>query len=145
MSSALELIGWVESRGGLLRVEDGFLVVSPEQLVAPYLDSLKKHKKGIIEILENRWLIDDPAEWREPFRRWLNAACVRRARWNGGLNSLHMDFCDWEIANNGVPCKCAMFIALLEELDFKVVEVHGAALVSGLALRADVECVEFLA
>ena len=39
----------------------------------------------------------DSAEWREPFSRWLDFACVRSPRCFGGLNSLHIAFCEWTV------------------------------------------------
>jgi hypothetical protein len=84
----------------------------------------------------------DPAEWREPFARWLDSACVLSPRCFGGVNCLHIAFCEWESGHGGVPCNRETFERLLNELGFLVGEVSGVVLVSGLILRADFESVE---
>jgi hypothetical protein len=55
------------------------------------------------------------------------------------VTALHLAFCEWEFAQNGVPSDREMFERLLRERGFLIGEVEGTALVSGLALRADVE------
>ena len=41
MSTALELIRAVEANGGLIRVEDGWLVIAPEDAAAPVMEELR--------------------------------------------------------------------------------------------------------
>jgi hypothetical protein len=81
----------------------------------------------------------DLEEWREPFVQWLDSACALHPRVFGGVAALHLAFCDWEIARNGVPCTKEAFERLLAELGFLTGEVGGTLLVSGLTFRVDVE------
>ena len=83
----------------------------------------------------------DPAEWREPFVRWLDFACVRSPRCFGGVTCLHIAFCEWESGRGGVPCTRDVFERLLTERGFLIGEVAGVVLVSGLILREDFEAV----
>jgi len=139
MSAALELIRTVEENGGQLRVEDGWLIVAPQEAAAPVIEALRQHKAEIIGLLESASIPPiDPAEWRKPFARWLNSACVRSPRWFTAVYALHEDYCDWEIAQKGVPCTRETFLGLIAECGF-LVDDNGAALVSGLALQKDVE------
>jgi hypothetical protein len=85
---------------------------------------------------------NDPAEWREPFVRWLNSVCVLSPRCFGGVACLHIAFCEWESGHGGVPCTRDTFERLLRELGFLVGEVTGLVLVSGLILREDFEAVK---
>ena len=85
---------------------------------------------------------DDPAEWREPFVRWLDSACVLSPRGFGGVGCLHITFCEWAAGRGGVPCTRATFELLLSESGLLICEVRGAVLVSGLILREDFEAVE---
>jgi hypothetical protein len=80
---------------------------------------------------------DDPAEWREPFVRWLDSQCALHPRAFGGLVCLHLAFCEWEQARGGVPCTRETFAALLAELGFLIGEIEGTFLVSGLIFRTD--------
>lgn len=82
---------------------------------------------------------DAPDEWREPFIRWLDVACVRSRRWFTNVAHLHNAFGNWEVARGEVPCRPDTFERLLEETDFLIGEVEGVVLVSGLALREDYE------
>lgn len=140
MSAALELIQAVEANGGQIRVEDGCLVIAPAEAAAPVLDSLRQHKGEIIGLLQSRRIPpDDPAEWREPFARWLEATCVRELRCSGGVSCLHIAFCEWAIAHDDVPCKRLTFECLLRESGFLIDESVGVVLVSGLTFRGDPE------
>jgi len=42
MSAALELIRAVEANGGRIRVEDGWLVIAPEDAAAPVMEELRQ-------------------------------------------------------------------------------------------------------
>jgi hypothetical protein len=75
----------------------------------------------------------DPAEWRGPFVRWLESSCAYHPRCFGGIGCLHVAFCTWEIAHNGVPCTRDTFERMLEESGHLIAE----GLVSGLILRED--------
>lgn len=81
----------------------------------------------------------DPAEWREPFARWLDSACVHSPRCFGGVSALHIAFCEWESGRGGVPCNRETFERLLTERGFLVGEVAGVVLVSGVTFREDFE------
>jgi hypothetical protein len=54
MSAALELIRTVEANGGQLRVEDGWLVIAPEDAATPVLEELRQHKAELIAELAGR-------------------------------------------------------------------------------------------
>lgn len=143
MSTALELIRAVEANGGRIRVEDGWLVIAPEDAAAPVMEELRQHKAEIIGLLESASIPpDDPAEWRKPFAKWLNSACVCNPRCFGGVGCLHIAFCEWEAGRDGVPCNRDTFELLLKELGFLMGEVAGVVLVSGLTFREDAEAVE---
>jgi hypothetical protein len=81
----------------------------------------------------------DPAEWREPFDRWLDSICVRDRRCWGGVGCLHIAFCEWAIAQNDVPCTRFTFECLLRELGFLIDEIAGVVLVCGVTFREDLE------
>jgi hypothetical protein len=81
----------------------------------------------------------DPAEWRKPFARWLDCACVRSLRCFGGVGCLHIAYCEWEVGQGGVPCTRETFERLLTERGFLMGEVAGVVLVSGVAFRSDLE------
>jgi hypothetical protein len=80
-----------------------------------------------------------PAEWRAPFAQWLDSVCARHPRTFGGVPALHLAFCEWEIARQGVPCTRETFELLLREMGFLIGEVAGLVLVSGLTFREDVK------
>ena len=140
MSAASELIQRVEGNGGQFRVDDGWLVIAPGEAAMPVIEELRKHKAAIIGVLESRNSPPhDPAEWREPFARWLDSVCVRDPRCWGGVGCLHIAFCEWAVAQNDVPCNRFTFECLLRELGFLLDEVAGVGLVSGLTFREDLE------
>lgn len=142
MNAAFELIRAVEANGGRLRVEDGWLVIAPEDAAAPLMEELRQHKAEIIGLLESASTPpDDPAEWRKPFAKWLDSACVRNSRCFGGVACLHIAFCEWEAGRGGVPCNRDTFELLLKQLGFLMGEVGGVVLVSGLTFREDAEAV----
>lgn len=82
---------------------------------------------------------DVPAEWRKPFVKWADARCLRAPRWFTSVKALHEDHCDWEIANNGVPCTREVFVQMLRECAWIPADGNGVVLVPGIALRRDVE------
>ena len=83
--------------------------------------------------------IDDPAEWREPFARWMNSDCVSDPRCSSGVGCLHIAFCEWAITQNDVPCKRFPFECMLRESGFPIDEISGEVMVFGLILRGDFE------
>jgi hypothetical protein len=142
MSAAFELIRAVEANGGRLRVEDGWLVIAPEDAAASLMEELRLHKAEIIGLLESDCIPPDaPAEWRKPFAKWLDSACMRHPRCFGGVACLHIAFCEWEAGRGGVACNRDTFELLLKELGFLMGEVAGVVLVSGLTFREDAEAV----
>jgi hypothetical protein len=80
-----------------------------------------------------------PDAWREDFSRWLDSACVCSPRDFGGLNRLHIAFCELEVQRGEVPCTRDTFERLLTERGFLIGEVCGVLLVSGLTFREDFE------
>lgn len=140
MSAAVELIQAVKASGGQIRVEDGWLVIAPPDAAAPVIEELRRHKAAIISFLESASVPPhDPAEWREPFARWLDSACVRDPRCSGGVGCLHIDFCEWVIRQDDAPCNRFVFECLLREAGCRIDEVADVVLVSGLIFRDDFE------
>ena len=78
---------------------------------------------------------DAPDAWREDFGRWMTANCIRREDredW-GGIGCLHVDFCEWAVLNDSVPCQRSTFERLLEDAGFQCVD----GMTGGLLLRTD--------
>lgn len=145
MTAALELIHTVEAHGGQLRVEDGWLVIAPQDAAEPLIEELREHKAEIIRVLRARDIpAHDPAEFREPFARWMDVACVRSTRCFGGVGCLHIAFCEWAIDHDDDPCSRDTFERLLEELGFLIGEVAGVVLVSGLTFTEDIQAAGLL-
>ena len=140
MSTALELIRAVEANGGRIRVEDGWLVIAPQDAAAPVMEELRQHKTEIIELLESSSIPPrDPSEWRKSFAQWMESVCVRNPRCFGGVSCLHIAFCEWDSERGGVPCNRDTFDFLLKEFGFLMGEVAGVVFVSGLTFREDAE------
>ena len=117
-------------------------MIAPEDAATPVLEELRQHKAEIIGLLESTSIPPRyPAEWRKPFAKWLDSACVRNPRCFGGVACLHIAFCEWEAGRGGVPCNRDTFELLLKELGFLMGEVAGVVLVSGLTFREDAEAV----
>ena len=89
----------------------------------------------------SRLLMTDSDAWRAPFIEWLDSTCVRDPRAFGNLSKLHLSYCEWEIARDGVPCTRDVFRALLSEACFPIHDVFGTELVGCLILRDDWEAV----
>ena len=140
MRTAQELIRTVVANGGQLRVEDGWLVIAPEDAATPVLEELRQHKAEIIGLLESSCIPpDDPAAWQKPFARWLDSACARHPRCFGDVGRLHIAFCEWESGRGSVPCNRKAFDVLLLESGFLTGEVAGVVLASGITFREDFE------
>jgi hypothetical protein len=140
MSAAAELIRAVEANGGQLRVEDGWLVIAPEEAATPVLEQLRQHKAEIVNLLESASIPPhDSTEWRMRFEEWMDSACVRSPRCFGGVACLYIAYCEWESERDGKSCTRATFEGRLTELGFLIGEVAGVVLVSGLTFRDDFE------
>jgi hypothetical protein len=77
----------------------------------------------------------DPNAWAQDFERWAISECVYRPRGFQSTSSLHINFCDWTIRHNSVPCRRMEFDALLSMQGF--FEADG--LVHGLMLGSDLK------
>jgi hypothetical protein len=77
----------------------------------------------------------DPAAWREDFAGWRVESCIHREgrQDSGGIGCLWVDFCEWTVGRDSVPCPRRTFERLLEDAGLLVVD----GLVSGLILRSD--------
>jgi hypothetical protein len=82
----------------------------------------------------------DPAAWSEDFDKWRAENCAHREGkddW-GGIGALLVDFAEWCVARNSVPCSTrATFERLLRDAGFRL----NVGMVAGLVLRADLEAV----
>lgn len=138
MTEAFELIRTIEEQGGHIRVEDGFLVISPEEAALSVLDRLREYKVEIIDLLTRRPFV----AWFDS-RVWLDAEAValRRPdpRWSTGVNALYADFCAWMFAQDLAPVTREQFRNLLAELCCEIRPLNGEEFVSNLALKEDVE------
>jgi len=140
MSVAAELIRAVEANGGQLRVEDGWLVIAPEEAATPVIEQLRQHKAEIVNLLESASIPQhESTEWRKRFEQWIDFACVCSPRCFGGVACLHIAYCEWESERGGTRCTRAIFEGRLTELGFLIGEVAGVVLVSGLTFRDDFE------
>jgi hypothetical protein len=77
----------------------------------------------------------DHEAWADDFRLWIRERCAQRHAhedW-GGVGALHVDFAEWSVARNEVPCTRPTFEALLRDAEFFIANV----LVRGLVLKAD--------
>jgi hypothetical protein len=137
MSAALELIRTVEANGGHLRVEDGWLVIAPEDAAAPVIEELRQHKSEIIDLLQRRPDTLAGSLQDDGWGLWLLERCVFRDRWWGGTGALHLDFASWCITHmRPVPASRRAFVAVLQSEGF---QVTSDGLVYGLILKADLE------
>jgi len=79
----------------------------------------------------------DPSAWREDFNRWQSENCTRREGYDdsASVRVLHLDFCNWTIAHQSVPCRYATFEALLIDAGFQLKDPMAL----GLVLREDLK------
>lgn len=80
---------------------------------------------------------DAPDAWREDFKRWARVRCVHREGredW-GGVGCLWVDFCEWAISSDSVPCRRPTFERLLQDAGFRLKDGMAA----GLLLQVDLE------
>ena len=84
--------------------------------------------------------VPDLAEWQGDFDDWKAQRCVHREDkddW-GGISALLVDFAEWCVARNAVPCSArATFEQLITAAGFHLNE----GMVAGLVLRVDLEAV----
>jgi len=85
----------------------------------------------------------DIEAWRDPFAEWLTSRCAIHPRCNAGLNSLLAKYSEWEIDHVAVPVAPTreVFIQLLAEHGFSMVEAYGTVLVYGLAFCEDIDAI----
>jgi hypothetical protein len=145
MSAALELIRRVQEAGGRFRVEDDYLVVAPKDAIAHLVADLRQHVEEVIHLLQSSASRPIPPAdidaWREPFAEWLDSRCAVHPRCNEGLNRLLAKYSEWGILQAEVPVAPTreIFIQLLAEHGFSMVEAYGTVLVYGLALYEDID------
>lgn len=78
---------------------------------------------------------DDPSDWAEDFHRWVLSRCIYRARCFGETGALYIDFCEWAVLVDSLPCMRATFEALLREAGL----LFADGMVSGLILKANLK------
>jgi hypothetical protein len=85
---------------------------------------------------------DAPGAWKEDFTRWVSERCINREDrddW-GGIGSLWVDFCEWVVGRDSVPCIRWTFERLLDNAGF----LCSDGMVSGLILRRDFEAADLI-
>jgi hypothetical protein len=82
---------------------------------------------------------DAPDAWREDFARWRTERCVSRQSRedSAGIGCLWVDFCEWAVGSDSVPCTRATFERLLSDAGFRCAD----GMANGLLLRVDMEAV----
>ena len=73
--------------------------------------------------------------WIEDFQIWMQERCASRQThedW-GGVGALRVDFAEWSVARNKVPCTRTALEALLRDAGFFIAN----GMVRGLVLKAD--------
>lgn len=77
----------------------------------------------------------DPEDWSAEFAAWVKERCAHREGkddW-GGVGALLVDFGEWAVSHNSVPCTRLVLEALLRDAGFHVAN----GMVQGLVLRVD--------
>jgi hypothetical protein len=80
--------------------------------------------------------VHDPAAREDDFRTWFQSSCVLDSRWSSAMGPLHVNFAEWCIDRDAVPCTRSTFDALLVRAGF-VIDAY--AMVPGITLREDWE------
>ena len=82
---------------------------------------------------------DAPDAWREDFAKWKVENCIHREgrEDSAGIGCLLLDFAEWCIVHESVPCQRAVFETLLEEAGF----CRAEGMAAGIVLKADLETV----
>lgn len=80
---------------------------------------------------------DAPDAWREDFARWRAENCIRREgrEDSAGIGCLWVDFCEWAVGCDSVPCARGTFERLLQDAGFLCAE----GMTAGLLLKVDLE------
>jgi hypothetical protein len=114
MNRALELIRTVEANGGQFRVEEGFLVIAPQEAAALVIGELRQHKSEIIDLLQNRSDSQVEGALDGGWGLWLLERCVYCDRWWFGAGALYLDLARWR-ADHGlsVPASRRAFVMAL--------------------------------
>jgi hypothetical protein len=73
---AVDLIAKIEHRGGRVSAENGALVIEPADAGLPFIESLREHKPAILAVLKRLQTDDSIANYRNPWRVWLDAHCA---------------------------------------------------------------------
>ena len=83
--------------------------------------------------------IISPEAWSADFDVWMQARCAHREGkddW-GGIGPMLVDFGEWAVSHNSVPCTRQVLEALLRAAGFIVMD----GMVQGLVLSADLEAI----
>ena len=82
---------------------------------------------------------DEPDARQEEFTVWALERCALRDDWedSASIACLLLDFAEWCIAHESVPCQRVVFETLLEEAGFRC--ANGMA--AGMVLKVDLEIV----
>jgi hypothetical protein len=140
MNEAQELIRIVESRGGRLTIEGEKLVIEPQSAALPLADSLRTYKPEIVALLQSRTEQEaESAPESDALGLWMLARCVYRQGYedSAGISCLWIDFCEWAVTADSVPCTRRTFERLLADAGFRCADGMAA----GLLLRVDLEAV----
>jgi hypothetical protein len=135
MTTAENILETVRLAGGYLWAADGGRLryrLPPER--SDLIPVLRELKSEILDLLSDR-SPDAPEACREDFAGWIAANCLRREGrddW-GGIGALLVDFAEWCVTHNVIPCRRAAFERLLQDAGFRINE----GMVGGLVLGAD--------
>jgi hypothetical protein len=79
----------------------------------------------------------DPEAWRIDFCLWLSRNAIHREGYDdsGGIQFLWVDFCDWAITHESVPCLRSTLERLLIDAGYELRD----GMVLGLILRSDLK------
>jgi hypothetical protein len=83
--------------------------------------------------------VQDHEAWAEDFAAWMKERCAHREGkddW-GGIGGMLVDFGEWAVGHNSVPCTRLVLEALLRAAGFHVAN----GMVQGLVLRIDLEAI----
>jgi hypothetical protein len=136
--TASELLDAVAAGGGKVWLHgDKIRARLPDNLIC-LVDEMRDLKPQLIELLIE-CAPDSPDAWREDFARWRAERCVSRQGYedSAGIGCLLLDFAEWCIGHDAVPCQRATFETLVEEAGFRCADGMAA----GLVLKVDLEAV----
>lgn len=150
MNRAAEVVAEVEAHGGRLTVEDGYLVIVPNQAGLPFVGELRQHKAEIISLLREREAERDD-RLRESFiawfdsQVWIDARAVAQRlppRWSTTVNTLFRDCRLWVLDHDQVPPTSEQFRDMLLELCCELRRIGEEEFVLNVALREDMDAHE---